>query len=91
LPDFGFWPISDIATSLIQVRLLALSRHDLLTMSSSQFDPRRTSVPSGLGVVWRSPHELLPSVRENWRGAGTWARRTIQGEKLANSGVARWL
>jgi hypothetical protein len=33
------WPISEVATSLVAVRLLGRSGPDLLTLSSSHFDP----------------------------------------------------
>ena len=36
------WPISDVATLLIQVRLMGHSGLDLLTLSSSHFDPERS-------------------------------------------------
>jgi hypothetical protein len=36
---FGLWPISEVATLLIEVRLVGHSGLDLLTLSSSHFDP----------------------------------------------------
>jgi hypothetical protein len=37
--DFGFWPISEVARLLIEVRLARHSGRDLLMPSSSQYDP----------------------------------------------------
>ena len=34
------WPVSEVATRLIEVRSLAHSELDLLTLSSSHFDPK---------------------------------------------------
>jgi len=39
----ALWPISEVATCLIEVRSLVHSRLDLLTLSSSPFDPKRKS------------------------------------------------
>jgi hypothetical protein len=48
-----FWPISEVATSLIEVRLVGRSGLDLLTLSSSPFDPEQTqpSPMQGIRVV----------------------------------------
>lgn len=37
------WPIREVAARLIDVRLVGHGRLDLLTLSSSHFDPERTS------------------------------------------------
>jgi hypothetical protein len=36
------WPISEVATRLVEVRSLGHSGPDLLTLSSSHFDPKLT-------------------------------------------------
>ena len=38
-PNFSVWPISDMAGRLIEVRSVGRSGLDLLTLSSSHFDP----------------------------------------------------
>ena len=40
--DFVLWPISEVVARLIEVRSLAHSELDLLTLSSSRFDPKPT-------------------------------------------------
>jgi hypothetical protein len=37
------WPISEVAARLIEVRLVGRNGLDLLTLSSSHFDPKATS------------------------------------------------
>jgi hypothetical protein len=39
---FVLWPISEVATPLIEVRSAGHSGLDLLTLSSSHFDPKRS-------------------------------------------------
>ena len=41
--DFVRWPISELAARLIEVRSMGHSGLDLLRLSSSHFDPQRTS------------------------------------------------
>ena len=41
-PNFSVWPISDMAGRLIEVRSVGRSGLDLLTLSSSHFDPSET-------------------------------------------------
>jgi hypothetical protein len=41
---FRLWPISEMAKSLVEVRLLGSSGLDSLTLSSSHFDPKATLV-----------------------------------------------
>ena len=42
--NVAYWPISEVAARLIEVRSLGQSGLDLLTLSSSHFDPTRTSI-----------------------------------------------
>jgi hypothetical protein len=38
----GLWPISEVATPLIEVRLVEHNGSDLLALKLSQFDPKAT-------------------------------------------------
>jgi len=40
--DVAYWPIGEIAARVAEVRLAGYGGRDLLTLSSSRFDPERT-------------------------------------------------
>jgi hypothetical protein len=61
-----FWPISEVAARVIEVRSVGDSGLDLLTSSSSHFDPKATSHPPLVkqgGIVY-SPNATGTSIFE---------------------------
>jgi hypothetical protein len=59
------WPISEVAAHLVEVRLSRRGRLDLLRLSSSHFDPTRTSETL---VLTRSSCDILANLKVFWMG-----------------------
>ena len=61
-----FWPISEVAARLVEVRIVGYSGPDLLTLSFSRFDPQLTKTDASQSLIRCARYAGLPGGERGW-------------------------